>query len=107
MNDNERMISREYIRRLMHHTIRLLVCVTLISSSVYAQPTPPVNDSLYLNLEQLFALGTKANLQLTADRLQEQAAYERSRTPTGPPTQCRSTATAILTPHRTHRLPEA
>ena len=80
MNDNERMISREYIRRLTHHTIRLLVCATLISSSVYAQPTPPVNDSLYLNLEQLFALGTKANLQLTADRLQEQAAYERSRT---------------------------
>lgn len=49
----------------------------LVPACTFAQAT---NDTLYLNVDQLFEQATRQHLQLAADRLKEQMAEERTRT---------------------------
>lgn len=49
----------------------------LVPACTFAQAT---NDTLYLNVDQLFEQATCQHLQLAADRLKEQMAEERTRT---------------------------
>lgn len=49
----------------------------LVPTCTFAQAT---NDTLYLNVDQLFEQATRQHLQLAADRLKEQMAEERTRT---------------------------
>ena len=48
----------------------------LVPACTFAQAT---NDTLYLNVDQLFEQATRQHLQLAADRLKEQMAEERTR----------------------------
>lgn len=52
-------------------------CLLLVPACTFAQAT---NDTLYLNVDQLFEQATCQHLQLAADRLKEQMAEERTRT---------------------------
>lgn len=52
-------------------------CLLLVPACTFAQAT---NDTLYLNVDQLFEQATRQHLQLAADRLKEQMAEERTRT---------------------------
>ena len=52
-------------------------CLLLVPACTFAQAT---NDTLYLNVDQLFEQATRQHLQLAAARLKEQMAEERTRT---------------------------
>lgn len=60
---------------LIHAMGIALMFMALSPVKAYAQ-----EDSLYLSVDRLFEMGMKQNLQLAANRLQEQMAEERART---------------------------
>ena len=52
----------------------------LLMTTAYAITGHAQTDSMHISLQQLFDLGTENSLQLSADRLKEQMAYERTQT---------------------------
>lgn len=68
-----------HLNRIKNLCMPLLVVCAAMNFYASGQVVS-ATDTLELNITQLFELGVSNNLQLSADRLQERIAYERSKT---------------------------